>query len=245
MTPGMGRLAVCEEGDKELVLWDVRTAAKVVAVTRSEGIWTSRLAPDGTTFAVAAKDGLSVHRLTPRGGSAKPSEPLWEALSGTSFLDVAFSRDSALVASVQDSGLVEVMMSQADRSNPEYFPPYLEVLRANEPPEVVWSGVSGQISKLDTAVCQRDKKMSAEVVGVQKQVTGVEEEIEELSKKVSKTEDKVDKVCEALPTLEGKIDALSKARDEMDRKLLLELAEIKALLIGKEHEQGRDNPEQP
>lgn len=65
----------------------------------------------------------------------------------------------------------------------KYSSPYLEVLRANEPPEVVWSGVSGQISKLDTAVCQRDKKMSAEVVGVQKQVTGVEEEIEELSKK--------------------------------------------------------------
>ena len=100
-----------------------------------------------------------------------------------------------------------------------YFPPYLEVLRANEPPEVVWSGVSGQISKLDAAVNQRDKKMRAEMT--------------ELAAKVSNAEDKVDKVRESL---EGKMDALSQAREEMDQKLLAELGELKALLAGKEQD---------
>ena len=66
---------------------------------------------------------------------------------------------------VTAQGLVdeEAMMGQADRDNHEYCPPYVEVLRANEPPEVVWSGVSGQIARLDAAAFQRDKKMRTQM----------------------------------------------------------------------------------
>ena len=131
-------------------------------------------------------------------------------------------------------------MSQTDRDNPEYFPPYLEVLRANEPPDVVWSGVSGQISKLDAAVFQRDKKMRAEVADMQKQVVAVQSNVQELSKQVSSAEDKVDKVRESL---EGKMDALSQARQEVDQKLLAELGELKALLAGKEQNDKEPEPE--
>ncbi len=88
---------------------------------------------------------------------------------------------------------------------------YLEVLRASEPPEVVWSGVSGQISRLDAAAFQRDRKLRAEVSEVRAQVAGVEGTVAEVSAKVA--------------GVEGKVDAL-------DQKLLAELAEVKALLAG-------------
>ena len=96
----------------------------------------------------------------------------------------------------------EAMMSQADRDNPEYFPPYLEVLRANEPPEVVWSGVSGQISRLDAAAFQRDKKLRAEVSEVRAQVAGVEGTVAEVSAKVAGVEGKVDALDQKLPAYE-------------------------------------------
>ena len=37
----------------------------------------------------------------------------------------------------------EALMSDADRANPEYFPRYLQVLRATEQKEEVWAGLSG------------------------------------------------------------------------------------------------------
>ena len=46
----------------------------------------------------------------------------------------------------------------------------------------------------------------------------------------AKVEDVAAKVGESVAKVESKVDALSQARDEMDRKLLAELAELKALL---------------
>ena len=43
----------------------------------------------------------------------------------------------------------EAMMSETEWAKIEFFPRYLEVMQATEPPEIVWSGVSGQISNLD------------------------------------------------------------------------------------------------
>ena len=70
-------------------------------------------------------------------------------------------------------------MSQADWDNLEYFPPYLEVLRANEEPEVVWSGVSGQISRLESVVNQRDKQLRAKFAEVQAEVAEVRAKVDD------------------------------------------------------------------
>ena len=48
----------------------------------------------------------------------------------------------------------KTMMSAKDRQKMEYFPEFLEVLQAMDEPEEIWSGVSGQISKLDKKVEQ-------------------------------------------------------------------------------------------
>ena len=55
-------------------------------------------------------------------------------------------------------------------------------------PEVVWSGVSGQISKLESVVNQRHKLMRAEmstkVAGVEKSVAKVEGKVDALDAKL-------------------------------------------------------------
>ena len=63
-------------------------------------------------------------------------------------------------------------MSEADWANTRYFPEYLEVLQAKEPPVPVWSGVSGQISKkvgeVEDKVEALENKLSSKVEALQK-----------------------------------------------------------------------------
>ena len=83
-------------------------------------------------------------------------------------------------------------MSEADWANTRYFPEYLEVLQAKEPPVPVWSGVSGQISK---------------------KVGEVEDKVEALENKLSSK-------VEALENkLSSKVEALQKGQMELDAKL--------------------------
>eukprot|EP01045_Picozoa_sp_COSAG04_P018668 COSAG04_NODE_1744_length_5718_cov_22.631073_3_plen_1026_part_00 len=89
--------------DKELSLWDLRTAKRTVGLERTGGIFSSTISPDGSRLCVAAKDGLGMYRFPCSG------EQLWDAEPGTAFCDAAFSRDGAMVASVRTkTGLVEI-----------------------------------------------------------------------------------------------------------------------------------------
>ena len=86
-------------------------------------------------------------------------------------------------------------MSEADWANTRYFPEYLEVLQAKEPPVPVWSGVSGQISK----------KMGE----VEDKVEALENK---LSSKVEALENKLSSKVEALQKdLDAKLEAILKA----------------------------------
>ena len=97
----------------------------------------------------------------------------------------------------------EALMSEADWANTRYFPEYLEVLQAKEPPVPVWSGVSGQISTLSKTVNEK--------------VGEVEDKISALSKKVGEVEDKVSSKVEAL---QKELDAKLNAKlEELDAKL--------------------------
>ena len=62
----------------------------------------------------------------------------------------------------------EALMSEADWANTRYFPEYLEVLQAKEPPVPVWSGVSGQISTLSKIVNQKVGEVEDKVEALQK-----------------------------------------------------------------------------
>ena len=62
----------------------------------------------------------------------------------------------------------ERMMSSADRSNPLFFPPFLQVLRALEPPERPWAGLSarpqldstrGGVEDLDSKLGQLEARL--------------------------------------------------------------------------------------
>ena len=52
-------------------------------------------------------------------------------------------------------------MSSADRSNPLFFPPFLQVLRALEPPERPWAGLSArpQLDSIRGGVEDLDSKL--------------------------------------------------------------------------------------
>ena len=92
----------------------------------------------------------------------------------------------------------EAMMSEADWRE-DWFPQYLEVLQATEPPEIVWSGVSGQISNLDRAM--------------NKKVGSAEKAIKEVNEKVGQLESKM---ADEMGKMSSKVEALQK---EMDAKL--------------------------
>ena len=90
--------------DKELSLWDLRTAKRAVGLERTGGIICSTISPDGSRLCVAAADGLGMYRFPCSG-----EEPLWDAMPGTRFCDAASSRDGAMVGSVRaETGLVEI-----------------------------------------------------------------------------------------------------------------------------------------
>jgi hypothetical protein len=110
----------------------------------------------------------------------------------------------------------EAMMSEADWRNASYFPAYLEVLQAKEKPDIVWSGVSGQISKLDKKVTEK--------------VGEAEQAVKAVSKKVDKVEDKVDEMS-------SKVEALQKDMDAKLERILRALTEADgALKLGPEPE---------
>ena len=92
----------------------------------------------------------------------------------------------------------EAMMSEEDRSNKAYFPEFLEVLQATDEPEVVWLGVSGQISKL----------------GVK-----VDEKVDKVDEKIDSVDDKVEKLAtqmnENVKSMDGKVDMLAAEMSEL------------------------------
>ena len=98
--------------DKELSLWDLRTAKRTVGLERTGGIICSAISPDGSRLCVAAKDGLGMYRFPCSG-----EEPLWDVMPGTTFCDAAFSRNGAMVGSVRGE-TVRKRFSPVGRNDP-------------------------------------------------------------------------------------------------------------------------------
>jgi len=99
----------------------------------------------------------------------------------------------------------ETMMSVEDRQKTEFFPEFLEVLQATDEPEEIWSGVSGQISKLG--------------VKVDEKVDNVDEKIDSVDGKVEKLATQMIESNEKAESMEGKVD-----------KLAAEISELKELM---------------
>ena len=59
--------------DKELSLWDLRTAKRAVGLERTGAIICSTISPDGSRLCVAAKDGLGMYRFPCIGGIGRPA----------------------------------------------------------------------------------------------------------------------------------------------------------------------------
>ena len=109
--PDASAFAMFGHDDKQLALWYLSTGRRTVLVERTGGIPMAALSPDGRSVCVAAADGLGMCQLNlPAEGSGEVScELRWDAGTRTKFIDCAFSRDSAMIASVQqDTGLVEI-----------------------------------------------------------------------------------------------------------------------------------------
>ena len=69
----------------------------------------------------------------------------------------------------------EAQMSDTDRANPEYFPQYLQVLKATENKEEVWAGLSGkmvsEIMKVEEQVSETERGLKQEVRDQQLRMT--------------------------------------------------------------------------
>ena len=76
-------------------------------------------------------------------------------------------------------------MSEADWANTRYFPEYLEVLQAKEPPVPVWSGVSGQISTLSKIINQKVGEVEDKVEALQKGQMELDAKLEAILKAVT------------------------------------------------------------
>ena len=82
----------------------------------------------------------------------------------------------------------EALMSDADRANPEYFPQYLQVLRATESKEEVWAGLSG---KMVSEILKVEQQVAATERGLQLQLKQGQEEMREESKKTNEAQEKM------------------------------------------------------
>eukprot|EP01046_Picozoa_sp_COSAG06_P017165 COSAG06_NODE_1157_length_10466_cov_3.303752_2_plen_1487_part_00 len=146
-SPNAETLVICSEA-KELTFLDLRTAEARVGLTRSGDMITGSIAPDKKMFCVAAKDGLAVYELA--SDEQMSCTLLWEAMRGTSFIDVDFSRDSSQIASVRAGGLLEIRNARTSEliASVEDFP---VALKDNEPGALSFSSallaVGGRMGK--------------------------------------------------------------------------------------------------
>ena len=112
--------------------------------------------------------------------------------------------------------MTETMMSVEDWQKTEFFSEFLEVLQATDEPEVVWLGVSGQISKLGV-------KVDEKVDNVDEKIDSVDGKVNNLDEKIDSVDDKVEKLAtqmnENVKSMDGKVD-----------KLAAEMSELKELM---------------
>ena len=77
---------------------------------------------------------------------------------------------------------VAALMSEADRQNAEYFPRYLQVLRATEGKEDVWAGLSGkmvsEVLKVDDKMKENHEVMETKLGQVEANMSNVREVME-------------------------------------------------------------------
>jgi predicted Holliday junction resolvase-like endonuclease len=79
----------------------------------------------------------------------------------------------------------EAMMSEAEWKNKDWFPEYLEVMQATEPPEIVWSGVSGAISDLERTMGKKVETVANDLEGkIDKVASDLEDKMDEVSSKM-------------------------------------------------------------
>ena len=121
----------------------------------------------------------------------------------------------------------EALMSEAARSNPAYFPRFLQVLRATEDKEEVWAGLSGkmvsEILKVEEQVSSVERGLKAEISGKQAQMDTklgqVEKSVSDLSTSGAEMATKVDGMATKVDGMATKVDGIA-----------TELSEVKALL---------------
>ena len=68
----------------------------------------------------------------------------------------------------------EALMSSAEWDNPSYFPPYLQVLRAVDPPERAWSGLSSrpQLDHLGESMAALDSRVHERLGQLEERLEG-------------------------------------------------------------------------
>ena len=100
----------------------------------------------------------------------------------------------------------------------------------------MWSGVSGQISRLNAVVFQRDKKMRTQMTELRTEMREDGKALAGLDSKVVAVEKTVSEMSAKIENIVAKVDESAAKVDGIDRKLEKGLAELKALLVGPEPE---------
>ena len=84
----------------------------------------------------------------------------------------------------------EALMNDKDRSNPDYFPRYLQVLRATEGKEEVWAGLSGkmvsEILKVEDKLVETERGLNRRVEEAQKEIQKEMRHVEEAQKEIQR-----------------------------------------------------------
>jgi methyl-accepting chemotaxis protein len=106
----------------------------------------------------------------------------------------------------------EKLMSDRDRANADYFPRYLQVLRATDGTEQKWSGLSG--------------KMVSEILKVKKQLAQTERGLKQQAEQVSdKVDEKVEQVKEQVTQLKGQMEEMKEQVKEQVKGQMEEMKE--------------------
>ena len=108
-------------------------------------------------------------------------------------------------------------MSDKEKANPEFFPPFLQVLEADEAQEDTWSGLGGKIaSEIEKTEVARRKDVEKADHAMAEMRTSMEATVDS---KISNVEAKVGSVEAKVGSVEAKVD-----------KITAEMSEMKALL---------------
>ena len=102
-------------------------------------------------------------------------------------------------------------MSSTEWDNPSYFPPYLQVLRAVDPPERAWSGLSSrpQLDHLEQGMAALDSRVHERLGQLEERLEGkVLAWLERLEAQLQGAQQEQGKLQGKLAGLEAQVQAL-------------------------------------